>query len=200
MKKQSRSKNRKVKMKRTLNKAEVKIKVELYSVRILLYLVFAICYFAFSFFTHNMLVAIILFISYTFLRWCFPTTWHHNRTMCCITYSIITFCVCANLSMKVQYSILSSVIVSLTLTFGLYKLQTLIDNSVVTKFDADTCTEADLLKRCRELKFSARQTRLAVEYFIKKKTHNAVADEESIDVESSWKAKNRLKNKLNKRK
>lgn len=185
---------------RKLNKAEVKIKVELYSVRILLYLVFAICYFTFSFFSNKIHEAIIVFVAYTFLRWCFPTTWHHNKTICCITYSIVTFCVCASLSMKLQYSILSSVVVSLVLTAGLYKLQTLIDNTVVTKFDADTCTEEDLLKRCRELKFSERQTRLAVEYFIKKKTHNAVADDESIDVASSWKAKNRLKNKLNKRK
>lgn len=185
---------------RKMNKAEVKIKVELYSVRILLYLVFAICYFTFSFFSNKIHEAIIVFVAYTFLRWCFPTTWHHNKTICCITYSIVTFCVCASLSMKLQYSILSSVIVSLVLTAGLYKLQTLIDNTVVTKFDADTCTEEDLLKRCRELKFSERQTRLAVEYFIKKKTHNAVADDESIDVASSWKAKNRLKNKLNKRK
>lgn len=185
---------------RKLNKAEVKIKVELYSVRVLLYLVFAICYFAFSFFSNKIQEAIIVFAAYTFLRWCFPTTWHHNKTICCITYSIITFCVCASLSMKVQYSILSSVIVSLVLTTGLYKLQTLIDNKVVTNFDAETCTEEELLERCRELKFSERQTRLAVEYFIKKKTHNAMADSESIDVSSSWKAKNRLKNRLNKRK
>lgn len=187
-------------MLRKPNKAEVKIKIELYSVRVLLYLCFSICYFVFSFFSHKVHEAVVVFVAYTFLRWCFPTTWHHNKTLCCITYSIVTFCVCASLSMKVQYSILSSVVIALVLTYGLYKLQTLIDNKVVTRFDVETCTEKELLDRCRKLKFTERQTRLAVEYFVKKKTHNVMADDECIDVQSSWKAKHRLKNRLNKRK
>lgn len=102
--------------------------------------------------------------------------------------------------MKLQYSILSGIVVALVLTSGLYKLQTFIDNRVVTQFDADTCTEEDLIKRCNELKFSKRQTRLAIEYFVKKRTHNEMAAMESIDVTSSWKAKHRLRNRLNKRK
>lgn len=182
------------------NKAELKIKIELYSVRIFLYLCFALCYFLFAFFSGKVHEAVVIFAAYTFLRWCFPTTWHHKKTMCCISYSVLVFCICVSLSMKLQYSILSGIVVALVLTSGLYKLQTFIDNRVVTQFDADTCTEEDLIKRCNELKFSKRQTRLAIEYFVKKRTHNEMAAMESIDVTSSWKAKHRLRNRLNKRK
>lgn len=65
------------------------------------------------------------------------------------------------------------------------------------KFDVDTCTTGELLKRCRALRFSAQNVSLAVKFFILKTPHKEIADKFCIDEKSVTMRKWRMKLKLN---
>lgn len=65
------------------------------------------------------------------------------------------------------------------------------------KFDVETCTTEELLKRCRALRFSAQNVSLAVIFFILKTPHKDIADRFCIDEKSVTMRKWRMKNKLN---
>lgn len=64
-------------------------------------------------------------------------------------------------------------------------------------FDVDTCTEAELLARCRELRMSEYNTALAVEFFIKKISRKELAEKYYIEPQSVKSKKKRMKDKLN---
>lgn len=66
-----------------------------------------------------------------------------------------------------------------------------------TKFNVDTCTEQELIDRCKELHFSENNTLLAIEFFIKKTPHKILAEQLFIDTKSVTTRKKRLKAKLN---
>ena len=66
------------------------------------------------------------------------------------------------------------------------------------KFSTDNCTEAQLLKRCREIGLSEENTELAVEFFIKKTKQSDIANRLFINEKSVQMRKQRLKEKLNK--
>ena len=67
------------------------------------------------------------------------------------------------------------------------------------EFNTDTCTEQQLIARCRELHFSEENTNLAIEFFIKKTKQSKIADELCINEKSVQTRKQRLKEKLNKK-
>jgi hypothetical protein len=105
-----------------------------------------------------------------------------------------------SLALPFTVSILSTVILSLLLTYGLYKLQVLIDNQIIVRnFCTDNCTEHELLKRCFEVGLSEENTKLAIEFFIKKTQQSKIADELCINRKSVQIRKKRLKQKLNKK-
>lgn len=185
--------------KRVKIKAKTKVLIEFYFVRAFLYfIIFGII------FTHAYLIGkigegIAILIAYSLLRWCFPTTWHHKKTLNCAVYSIIIFTTLDRLALPFAISILSSVVLALALTYGLYKLQVLIDNQIVIRhFCTDNCTEQELLERCREINLSEENTKLAIEFFIKKTKQSIIADELCINEKSVQIRKKRLKEKLNK--
>ena len=60
------------------------------------------------------------------------------------------------------------------------------------KFDVDTCTTGELLKRCRALRFSAQNVSLAVKFFILKTPHKEIADKFCIN-ENYAKVANEIK-------
>lgn len=65
------------------------------------------------------------------------------------------------------------------------------------KFDVDTCTARELLKRCYALRFSAQNVSLAVKFFILKTPHKEIADKFCINEKSVTMRKWRMKLKLN---
>lgn len=67
------------------------------------------------------------------------------------------------------------------------------------EFNTETCTEQQLIVRCRELHFSEENTKLAIEFFIKKTKQSKIADELCINEKSVQTRKQRLKEKLNKK-
>ena len=66
-------------------------------------------------------------------------------------------------------------------------------------FLVDFCTEEELRKRCRVLKFSEENTNLAVELFVKKTKQSEIAERLCVDEASVRIRKYRLKEKLNKK-
>ena len=72
------------------------------------------------------------------------------------------------------------------------------NQAVVKKpFNTDTCTESELIDRCRQLRFSDENTELAVEFFIRKTPQRIIADRLFIDEKSVTTRKKRMKAKLN---
>ena len=65
-------------------------------------------------------------------------------------------------------------------------------------FNTDTCTEEELIERCKELRLSNENILLAIEFFIKKTKQSELADRLCIEEKSIQQNKRRLKQKLNK--
>jgi hypothetical protein len=66
-----------------------------------------------------------------------------------------------------------------------------------SKFDCETCTEAQLVKRCRDLGMSEDNINLAIEFFIKKTPRKELAERYFIEPDSVKQKKRRMKCKLN---
>lgn len=64
-------------------------------------------------------------------------------------------------------------------------------------FHTDTCTEEELIARCKELHLSEENTNLAIEFFIKKTKQSILADKLFLEEKSVQEKKRRLKHKLN---
>jgi hypothetical protein len=65
------------------------------------------------------------------------------------------------------------------------------------EFNTDTCTKEELIARCKELHLSEENTRLAIEFFIKKTKQSEIADKLCVDEHAISTRKLRLKKKLN---
>lgn len=187
-------------LKRARINARVKVLIEFYSVRILLYIAIFGSIFTYTYFIGKVGEGITVLIAYSLLRWCFPTTWHHKKTLNCTIYSILIFCVMNTLALPFAVSLLSSVVLSLALTYGLYKFQVLVDNQIIKRnFDVDNCTEEELVARCKELKMKEENIKLAIDFFIKRRKQSEIANELCVDEASIRIRKYRLKDKLNKK-
>jgi hypothetical protein len=181
-------------------KAKTKVLIEFYSVRAFIYLIIFGSIFVHAYLIGKVQQGITILIAYSLLRWTFPTTWHHKKTLNCAVYSVTIFITLDSLSLPFEVSILSSVVLALVLTYALYKLQVLIDNQIVIKhFCTDNCTEQELIDRCREIHLSEENTKLALEFFIKKTKQSKIADDLCINEKSVQIRKKRLKEKLNKK-
>lgn len=64
------------------------------------------------------------------------------------------------------------------------------------EFSVDTCTEEELINRCRELGFNEYRTNLAIEFFIKRTKQSEVADKFCIEEKSVQQNKRRMRKKL----
>ena len=163
--------------------AKKKIKLELFFLRLLGYLIFIALLLTFAILRHRVIEFAIIIIGYTFLRWCFPTTWHHKSVIMCIVYSIIFFMVLVELSLPIYISICSSVLIALCFTNLLYIFQSKLDTieelklekveledsihnlmcKIYTK-DIYAMDEKELYEHCRSKGLSEEQCRVA--YFI----------------------------------
>lgn len=64
-------------------------------------------------------------------------------------------------------------------------------------FNVESCTEEELVARCRELGMSADAIELAIEFFIRKTKQSVIADNLCIEEKSVQQHKRRLRKKLN---
>lgn len=65
------------------------------------------------------------------------------------------------------------------------------------EFNTDNCTENELIARCEELHLSEENTRLAIEFFIKKTKQSEIAEKLCVEEHAISTRKLRLKKKLN---
>lgn len=66
-----------------------------------------------------------------------------------------------------------------------------------SEFNTNTCTEEQLIARCKELKFSEENTLLSIELFIKKTKQSELSDKYCVEEHAISTRKLRLKKKLN---
>lgn len=142
-----------------------------------------------------------LFVSFVALRYSFEKTWHStNSFYLCILISVLVFVAAITFVPNKGVSILSCVAFGLLIDYLAYKYKDYEDiKSQLNKpFNVDTCSQAELISRCREIGLSEENTNLAIEFFIKKTKQSIIADRLCVTEEAVHKRKLRLKKKLNK--
>ena len=112
------------------------------------------------------------------------------------------------LSLPMNISLISNIIVGVIFAIITWKIQEVIDmkaeyaklkEKLETEkvFNTDTCTLEELVARCKELRLNKENTELAIRFFIDKTKQSVIADELAIDEKSVQMRKRRLKHKLN---
>lgn len=195
-------------------KAKTKINIKYYTRLIGGYFIFFAIIFGIGLFLGKHLETVFILVGYFSTRFVMPKIKHFDTTFKCIFATSLTFffgiavlCIPKNISLV--WSIGVGAIIPLimyieSLLFDKKKydyelLETFYENAIMPKpFSVDTCTETELLQRCSEIRLSEENTKLAVEFFIKKTKQSILADRLSIDEKSIQTRKQRLKAKLNK--
>lgn len=132
-------------------------------------------------------------------------------------FATISACMCVStaicllgiyLSLPMNISLISNIIVGVIFAVITWKIQEVIDAKAEylklketieqeKVFNTDKCTLEELVARCKELKFSEENTQLAIELFIKKTKQSKLADNLCVDEATIRIRKLRLKKKLN---
>lgn len=153
----------------------------------------------------------LIFLPYFATKGFYSRQWHASSLKQCFILSLIIFAFLTTIALPKEYSISVAFVLGLLAAYGSYKAGDIqaklkdyayiepIYNELTTDtaFNTDTCTEAELIDRCRALRFSDTNTELAIEFFIRKTPHRVIADRLSIDEKSVTTRKKRMKAKLN---
>ena len=146
-----------------------------------------------------------LFFPYFATKGLYARQFHSRSLKECFILSLIIFALALMACMPHTFSIAFSFLFGLIIAFGSYKagaIQIKLKDygriTAPTPFNVDTCTEDELIDRCKELHLSFENTELAIEFFIKKTKQSIIADKLCIDEKSVTTRKKRLKEKLNK--
>lgn len=153
----------------------------------------------FAFLLEKEIEAICFCVAHIVIRPKFQKQYHSNLTRVClfITLNIAFFGIL--LCLPINTSLLSAVPLAFGVAWVGYIAQDRLDilKQKETPFNTDTCTESELIARCKALHLSIENTELAVEFFIKKTKQSIIADRLCIDEKSVTIRKMRLKQKLN---
>lgn len=112
---------------KTNNPLPLKLRLKFHAFKYGLYAFIFLMIGAFAFLLDKHVEAIFLFVSYVFLRYRFPKTFHHPNTYWCVFWSIMSFWLCIVTILPLHLSVLSSVIVAILLCYILYKVKDHID-------------------------------------------------------------------------
>lgn len=126
----------------------------------------------------------------------------------CMILSVFVGWVGLQLSLPINISLISNIIVGVIFAIISWKIQEVIDMKAEYAtlkekleqekvFNTDKCTLDELVARCKELKLSKENTELAIKFFIDKTKHSEIADELCISEQGARIKKLRLKKKLN---
>lgn len=149
---------------------------------------------------HKYIEAACYLTAFFAIRYKFPRTFHCDRILQCMIVTNVMFAISITMCPNIQSQIFSSVVLGYLECWILYLLQTkkLYLKSLQPSFSLDTCTEEQLLERCKQLRFNEENTWLAVELFIKRTKHSELADKLCVQEKSITTRKQRLKAKLSK--
>lgn len=132
-------------------------------------------------------------------------------------FATVSACICVStmvcwfglyLSLPMNISLISNIVVGVIFAIITWKIQEVIDmkadyEKLKEKLEADkvfnteTCTKEELIARCKELRLNKENIDLAVKFFIDKTKQSVIADELCVDEKSVQMRKRRLKKKLN---
>ena len=154
--------------------------------------------------------SIFFYVCHWMIREQFPKQYHHIIPATC---RLITSCVCffgVSFVLPLAWSLASAIPMCYFISWIGFTKKQVDDYEVAyerlksqierkSEFHTDTCTEEELRERCRELRFSEENTRLAVEFFIKKTKQSKIADELCVEEHAVSTRKLRFKQKLNKK-
>lgn len=153
----------------------------------------------FAFLLDKKIETICFCVAHIVIRPKFAKQYHSNLTHVClfITLNIAFFGIL--LCLPVGTSLLFAVPLVFGISWVGYIAQDRIDilKQKETPFNTDTCTESELIERCKALHFSTENTELAVEFFIKKTKQSIIAERLCIDEKSVTTRKRRMRKKLN---
>lgn len=150
------------------------------------------------------------FICHWLIREQFPRQYHHIIPAMCRLLTSVIFFFGVSFMIPLAWSLVSAVPICYFISWvGFTKKQADVYELKYTKlkeqlekkkeFNLATCTEQELIERCQELRMSEENTKLCVEFFIKKTKQKVIADELNIEEKSVQMRKLRLKNKLNRK-
>lgn len=172
----------------------------LYTYRLTVFLSIIAILVIYSLFINKLLEFVLIFLPYFITKNFYKYQYHASSTKQCFALSIIILAFLTTITFPIKYSIIASVFVGLGVAYISYYIGNLQHQIEVKQsvFNTDTCTETELIKRCRELHFSEENTNLAIEFFIKKTKHSILADKLYIEEKSITTRKKRMKALLNK--
>lgn len=163
---------------------------------------------------------LVILACFFFTQVWFPHQAHSTKFKYCILFSITLFAALSYVAVQFKYSYTISAIIGVTLTFvsakianiqiklnNYSKLQFAYDTLSAEyekvkpskEFDILTCSEEELVLRCRELNFTQENIQFCIAMFIKKQSVKNYVLEHSdlhLDIQQERNRKTRLKNKL----
>ena len=188
-------------------KAKTKIAIKFYARLIGGYTAFFVVVTAFGLLLGKLIETGFIIVGYFTTRFTMPKIKHFDTTQKCISVSTLTFLFAiALLCIPNELSIVWAILAGAAIPLIMYAESLIFDKTetpsmplpcIKPTFSVDNCTEEELIARCKELKFSEENTKLSIEFFIKKTKQSIIADELCINEKSVQMRKQRLKQKLN---
>jgi hypothetical protein len=152
---------------------------------------------------------IVFFICHWFIREQFKEQYHHVIPSICRLITGTTFFFGVSFILPWTLSLLSAIPINYFIGWigftkrdadyyetQYFKLRAKLEAK--NHFNVDSCTEDELIARCKELRFNKANTKLAIQFFIEKKSRKELAEQYCVESESIKQRKRRMKNKLNK--
>lgn len=179
-----------------------KLRIKFYAFKYGLYSFILFMIFAFAFLLDKHIEAIFIFVTYCFIRYKFPTTFHHNNTYWCVFWSVFSFWLCIIAVLPIKYSVLSTIVVAIALCFILYKVQESADVKAElakkNEFSIYTCSYDEFASRC--LMCGVRNDRVPYVWDIirSEMTFDQIAEKYCISPESARHDRYVFKKKLQK--
>lgn len=154
---------------------------------------------------------ICVFLPYFITKGFYAKQWHASSLKQCFMMSLIIFGFLTTIALPKEYSISVAIVLGLSSAYASYRagviqfklkdyeyIEPIFNELTAPKpFHTDTCTESELIDRCRALHFSDDNIQLAIDFFIRKTPQRVIADRLSIDEKSVTTRKKRMKIKLN---
>ena len=153
---------------------------------------------------------VVFFICHWLVREQFPKQYHRSTHAMCRLVSSVVFFFGVSFMLPLALSLFSAIPICYFISWvgftkkqadefeiKYFRLKQEIEKK--SEFSVENCTEEELIKRCKELKFSEENTLLAVELFIKKTKQSKLADRLCIEEHSITRRKMRMKQQLNKK-
>lgn len=161
----------------------------------------------FSFLVGKPIEFALIFLPYFSTKGLYARQYHSASLKHCLLLSIGIFAFAVLITVPKEYSICASLFIGILIAFSSckvgeaqVKLKSYAELTAPKSFNVDTCTEVELLERCKELRLSQENTELAIDFFIHKTKQSVLADRLCVDEMSVARRKLRLKQKLNKEK